>query len=217
VKKTIIYLRCSTFDQSPDIQLNDITSILEPGTKTEIHKEHKSAWKSDSVRPVFDSIAGMIKKNQVRRLYVWDLDRLYRNWKKLAAFMELCKVYNVKLFSFRQQWLNELSKMPDPWNEIMTGLMIKIFGWIAQEESDKKSDRIKNAIRYKDGITVSFNGKPWGRKSLSKQAVNKVLKLHKEGKSIRQIAEIEKVTDINKNQKSISKSAVHKILSNNLT
>ena len=129
--------------------------------------------------------------------------------------MELCKTYNVTIFSYRQEWLNEVSKIPDPWNEIMSDLMIKILGWIGQEESDKKSQRVKNAVRKKNGKTVSYNGNRWGRKPLPKQTIDRVLVLHEQGLSIRQIAAEVKTTDKNKNQKNISKSAVHKILSEN--
>ncbi len=77
-----------------------------------------------------------------------------------------------------------------------------------------KSELIKSSMVKIDGSTFSKYGKEWGRKSLPKQAINKVLQLKKEYKnlSIRDI--VKKVTyyDHNNNKKNISRSAVHKIL-----
>jgi len=40
----------------------------------------------------------------------------------------------------------------------MHDLMLNIMGWIAQDESDKKSKRVKAAIRKENGITKSYKG-----------------------------------------------------------
>jgi len=102
--------------------------------------------------------------------------------------------------------------IPQPFNEIVNDLLISVFGWIAEEESQKKSERIKLAVRKKDGKkTVSYKGNKWGRKSLSKQTVDKVMELHLQGLSLRKIAENVQKWD-NGNSKNISKSVVHKII-----
>jgi len=46
--------------------------------------------------------------------------------------------------------LEEINKIPKPWNDIMFDLLLNIFGWIGEEESTKKSDRIKLSIRKKE-------------------------------------------------------------------
>jgi len=112
-------------------------------------------------------------------------------------------MYKVKLHSSRQQWLEDLHKAPEPWNDIMYDLLINIYGHIAQDESDKKSKRVKAAVRKKDGITKSYKGKKWGRKSLSTNKIRMIIELHKKEKSIRTISK----------ELNISLGVVHKYIS----
>jgi len=85
-------------------------------------------------------------------------------------------------------------------------------GWLAEDESKKKSERIKASVRKKDGKTVSYKGNKWGRKSLSKQAKDKIITLHKEGVSIRNICKQVTYTDKNNSMKNVSVGIVHKTL-----
>ena len=92
--------------------------------------------------------------------------------------------------------------------------MLQIMGWITEEESIKKSNRVKMALRKNiNGITFSHKGNKWGRKTLSKQVTAKVNELNALGLTIRQIAAQVTVYDKHNNGRKISKSAVHKLLS----
>jgi DNA invertase Pin-like site-specific DNA recombinase len=85
-------------------------------------------------------------------------------------------------------------------------MVLDLLGWLAEDESNKKSGRVKNAVRRTLGSpTKSYKGNKWGRKSLSTQKVNKVIELIKiEPKlTIRLIAE----------QSGMSIGSVHKLLS----
>ena len=119
----------------------------------------------------------------------WDLDRLYRNRKKLIEFFELCKMYNCQIHSYRQDWLEQLYKIPEPFNEIMHTLMLNLMGWLGEDESKKRSDRISRAVRKKDGITKSYKGNKWGRR---RKPINEeyILELYKQGYSTYQIAKM---------------------------
>jgi len=210
--RNIITLRTSGKDQNPENQLSD---CLELGkslklSDCEVLEEQKSAFKDDVKREVFDSIIERIKKRQVDNLLCWDLDRLYRDRKKLVAFFELCKIYNCKIYSFRQRWLEELNNIPAPFNDIMHSLMLQIMGWLAFEESSKRSSRILNSVRLtcpncnernagnalvcvkcQTSLTnvkaVSHRGKTWGRRHKPFD-INYILELHKEGLNSYQIA-----------------------------
>lgn len=207
----VAYLRTSTEEQNPENQLSDVKVLASDGA-LEVLVEQQSAWK-DVNRPVFESIIKRIKAGSVSDLYVWDLDRLYRNRLKVAAFLNLCKAYKCKVHSFRQSWLEEINRIPAPWNDIVNDLLVNVFGWIAEEESVKKSERVKAAIRKKDDGTFSYKGNRWGRKPLSKKTISKVLELHKEGLSVRKIASKVIVWDSSRNSRNISVGAVHKIIS----
>lgn len=207
------FIRTSTTEQSPTLQLEDIVKDFSL-TEYQIIEEQDSAYKEQAKRVQFEKLKKLIMSNRVTELYVWDLDRLYRNRKKLVDFLALCKVYNTKVFSFNQRWMQSIQQLQSPFNEIMFEFMLQIMGWLAEDESSKKSKRVKLAIRKSaDGITRSYKGNKWGRKAISKQATSKILELHGQGKSVREIAALVYQYDANSNGRVISKSAVHKIIS----
>lgn len=208
----LIYIRTSTALQTPELQLNDIDS-LNPPADAEVLKEKESAWKENEKRPVFDNIVSLITSGKVKNLFVWDLDRVYRNRKRLVEFLTLCKNYRTQVYSYNQQWLRSIQTIMPPFNEIVYDLMLQILGWIAEEESIKKSNRVKMAVRKEVNGTFSHKGNKWGRKTLPKQTVARIMQLHEAGKSLRQIASDVMVYDRNNNGKPISKSAVHKTIS----
>lgn len=212
--KTIIYLRTSTEEQNPENQLKDCKSLLKDNN-FEVLQEKQSAFKNESKREIFNSIINEIKKSKVENLIVWDLDRIYRNRVKLKQFFELCKIYKCKVHSFRQGWLEELNNIPEPFNEIMHSLMLQIMGWLAEEESRKKSERVKLAVRKVGGITKSYKGNKWGRKSMKKNIDKQIIELKKKGKTMREICKEVYYWDGNNHKKFISIGYVHKLLKNN--
>lgn len=210
-KLIIIYLRTSTEEQNPENQLQDCISINSFG-EYEVIEEKISGWK-DIRREGFKELRLLIKHRKVSHLICWDLDRLYRNRKKLIEFFEYCRLYGCKIHSFRQDWLESINKIPPPWNEIIHDLMLQIMGWLAQEESDKKSKRVKAAMRHTPNGAYSYKGKKWGRKELSTQAINKILELRQQGKSMRNICKEVQYADRNNKMKNVSIGVVHKVLS----
>jgi len=185
----IIYLRTSTEEQNPQNQIIDCQSINKYGECT-VLEEQQSAWK-DNVREreVFQKVLKQIKSGKVEHFIVWSLDRIYRNRKKLIEFFQFCKLYNCKVHSFRQAWFEDLHKMPEPFNEAMYDFMLHILGWIAEEESKLKSERVvASIIKIEGQETTSKMGNIWGRKP-AKININKVLELSEQGLSYREIAD----------------------------
>lgn len=202
--KTIIYLRVSTEEQTAENQLDDCLSLLDPGEDYVVYKENASAWKKEINRPEFKKVIKKLMLPSCNKLIVWDLDRIYRNRVSLVEFFKFCTGYGVMIKSFNQKWLSDIAKYKPPWNEIIYELMIQIMGWIAEEESNKKSKRVRAAItKNKEGRTVSKYGNHWGRKPVSGFKRNRVFKLRSEGYSIRMIA----------SEVGLSVGAVHKVLS----
>ena len=199
--KEEIYLRTSTEEQNPENQLKDCRTLCKTNDPN-IIIEKQSAFK-DKDRPLFEALKERIRKGQVQSLICWDWDRLFRNRIKLKQFFEFCKIYNCEIHSYRQKFFEEFYKIPEPFNDIMQDLFINLLGWMAEDESRKKSDRVK--IAYKN------SKKKWGRKPLE-NVEQRVLELHKEGKSIREISSLVYYWDSSRNKKFVSKSAVHKII-----
>ncbi len=211
MKDTIIYIRTSTDEQTPE---NQIKSCEKLGIgEYELFQDKQSAFTDIKNREGFEKARQLIKRGSIKHFIVWDLDRIYRNRIRLKEFFQYCKLYNCEIHSVNQQWLEELNKIPAPFNEIMHDLMLNLMGWLAEDESKKKSERVKLAIRKTSGgITKSHNGKKWGRKSISKKIKQEILDLRKSGMSIREIADSVFYRDKNSNKKNVSRGYVHKTL-----
>ena len=211
MKETIIYQRVSTEEQNPENQLKDCISINSYG-EYYLFEDRQSAWRDNSFREGFEEVRKLIKSNKIKHLIVWDFDRLYRNRKKFKEFLIFLKVYKTQLHSFRQVWMEELHKIPEPWNEIVYDLLINIWGHLAEDESNRKSDRVKIAVRRNEKGTFSYKGNKWGRKPISVKTRNKVKQLRKLNKSYNEICRLVTYSDKNNNPRNISKGMVFKIL-----
>jgi len=207
-----IYIRTSTEEQEPENQIKEIELIS--GKEYLLFKEKQSAWKDNVDREEFIRLKKEIATNKIKSLYVWDLDRLFRNRKKLIEFFEFCKIHRCNVHSYRQQWLEELNNMPEPFNEIMFNLMLHIMGWLAEEESRKKSERVNLAVVKVDGKkTKSYKGNLWGYHSLGNNVEEKIIELYNQGKKLREIKEKVYYWDKNNNKKYVSLGFVHKLIS----
>jgi len=187
--QTAIYIRTSTIEQNPENQLKDCLSINKYSEHS-VFEEQQSAWKDNlEKREQFKAILEGIKRRQIKHLIVWDLDRIYRNRKKLIEFFAYCKLYGCKIHSFRQGFLETIHTMPPPFDEAIHDFMLHIMGWIAEDDSKRKSDRVKAAVRRKDNHpTQSYKGNRWGRKSIITQKKNLIAEMLGQGKGIRNIA-----------------------------
>lgn len=206
-----LFIRTSTTEQEPTLQINDCCKAFDLYDYVLI-QEKDSAYKENAKRLSFESLKKSIINGKVTELYVWDLDRLFRNRKKLIEFLAMCKSYNTKVLSYNQQWLQAIQQLQAPFDEIMFDFMLSIMGWLSEDESLKKSNRVKLAIKKTTNGTISYKGNKWGRKPMSKQIVNKILELAEAGMSIRNIAKTVQIYDANNNGRPISKSAVHKTI-----
>jgi len=215
MSKNIIYIRTSTEEQNPENQLADCLEITKKYNigDYEVLSDKQSAWKDHIERDSFNKLKKEITAHSVTNLIVWDLDRIYRNMKNLVGFFEFCKINKCKILSYRQDWLNQISEMPTPWDEIIQKLMIQIMGWIAQEESNKKSQRVKASIRTApDGSKTSYKGNKWGKPEIKDKVREEILKLRNEGKSLRDINKEIYYWTKSGNKKFVSLGFVHKVL-----
>lgn len=215
VLMNIIYIRTSTEDQEPKLQIDSCKKLF-PDEEFILLEDKQSAFTEKRNRKGFERAKTLIKNQRIDKFIAWDLDRIYRNRKRLKEFFGYCKLYKTSIYSNNQQWLNKLARIPEPFNEIVHGLMLDIMGWLAEDESKKKSDRIKLAIRKEDGKTKSYKGNDWGRpKKVTQRYENDVLRLHRQGMSIRNIAQSIWIWDKYGNKKFIGRGTVHKILLKN--
>lgn len=203
-----MYIRTSTEDQEPENQIKDIETIS--GKDYVLFQDKQSAWRDDKERPSFEKLKKEIQFNKVKELYVWDWDRLFRNRKKLKDFFQFCTLYKCSIHSFRQAFYEDFYKIPSPFNEIVQNIVLDLLGWIAEDESKKKSDRVKLAVRKEGGITKSYKGNKWGRKSL--KIDKNIIDLYNQGKSMRDITKEIYYWDKSRHKKFVSLGYVHKVI-----
>jgi DNA invertase Pin-like site-specific DNA recombinase len=204
----IIYCRVSTDRkgdnaQSPELQIEPCVNTFPETNVAEIHIERKSAYKDNVKRPVLEAIMTRVKMGEVESITVFDLDRLFRNRQKLAHFFDFCREHKCKIQSVNQKWLSDIHNIkPEAVAEMVLGIMTQLFGYLGQEESYKKSERIKMAVVKDQGSkTKSYKGNEWGRKGdLTEEAVEKMIEMRKSGFTLRQIAAQTKRYDPNKQE-----------------
>lgn len=188
MKVKAIYIRTSTEEQEPETQIREIETIS--GTEYTLFQDKQSAWKELKERENFEKLKIQIKNGSITDLYVWDWDRLFRNRLRLKEFFQFCNIHNCNIHSYRQKFFEEFYKIPKPFDEIMQDLFLNLLGWMAEDESDKRSDRVKKAVVKEEGMkTVSYKGNKWGRKALHTNKI-RVLQEHlDQNLSYRQVAE----------------------------
>ena len=76
----------------------------------------------------------------------------------------------------------------------MQELFLNLLGWMAEDESIKKSERVKASIRKKNGKTVSRSGKKWGRPSTHTNKKKIVWDYRDSGRSLREISKLTKLS-----------------------
>ncbi len=217
MEKAIIYLRTSTDDQHPENQEKECLEFAKNrGYEVkEIMLEKLSGFKQID-RPKYEKIKEMARKGEIKAVIVWALDRWVRNRDTLIEDTTILRNYGCKIHSVKEAWLEAINiegALGKTVQEFLLGLM----GSMGEMESQRKSERVRLAVRKKDGVTKSYKGNKWGRKNLSKQTIAKVLQLKKDNPkiSIREIASQVIYYDKHNNAKNISRSAVHKILEEN--
>lgn len=190
--RAAIYLRTSTEEQNPENQKKDCIELAQRLRikDYEVFEEQKSAFKDNVERPIFNKILEDIRKGRLNALIVWDYDRLFRNRIKTVEFIRNYSKLGLKVFSYRQQWFEEIAKIPPPWNEMMNDLLLQVVAWMAEEESRKKSERVKLAVR-KNGKepTTSYRGNKWGRPKTHTNKIKVIKELRRQGLNYRQIKE----------------------------
>lgn len=221
--KAFFYLRVSTDDKGQEAE-NQVAGCFEYASKLGavssmdeviVVKEEISAWRND-VRPVFKDLIERARKERVQYIFTFDYDRIYRDRVKLFSTIKNYSKFGVKILSYRQQWLQEILAVPEPFNEIFYDFLLQIVGWIAEEESNKRSDRVKAAYNRRKLGREQFGKKViWGRKSKEEPdviALVQSLRAENPKISIRDLAL--RISEVRGGgDRSVSRSVVHRILS----
>jgi len=202
--ENIIFLRVSSQEQDEKQQLEPILKEFNLNKdKCLIINEKQSAFKEEKEhkRDGLKQLKKELAKKQYKKLFVFALDRLFRNRTKQKEFLEFLKLNDIELYSYSQKFLNDIYKIPKPYNEIVYNLLIEVFGHMAEEESRIKSLRVKKAYDSKNCNT-------WGRpKKINNK--EKIVKYYNEVKSLRKTATEFKIS-LGSVQKIIKEETINK-------
>jgi len=195
-----IYCRVSTESQDESIQIPACEQYArELGLNVvEVIQEKISAFKN----PDRESIK---KLSSYPHIILFDYSRLFRNRIKFIEAMRYFSLRGTKIHSVREGWVEQLHKIPAPFNEILYDLMLQVVGWMAEEESKRRSDRVRLAFQNKE------EGLHWGR--LPKSIDMERLKESYDPNSLRGTARV--YNEIFKGKNRISYVTVKKIIDKN--
>lgn len=202
--KCVIYLRTSTSEQFPEKQKQECVMFAEArGYQVDgIFQEQLSGFK-DIIRPQYELVKEKARKGEVQAVICWALDRWVRNRDTLLDDVTILRNYGVKLHSVKEAWLEAIN-IDGALGKTIQDFLLGLIGSLAEMESQRKSERTKMAYENRTGR--------WGRKNLSDQTRQAIIEEHKQGKSINQICAKVLYYDRNRNEKHVSRGAVHKII-----
>lgn len=170
--KVALYVRVSTYEQNPDMQLKELRDYC-LRMKYDIYREYTDIGESGAKtsRPQFNLFMEDMRKRLFDAVLVWKLDRMGRSLLHLLQIMEELKAKNIDFISYSQN-LNTMDS---------TGkLLFNIIGSFAEFERDIIRERVL-AGKRKSVIKQ-------GRKPLQINR-HEVHRLREEGKTLEQIGD----------------------------
>jgi len=157
--KVAAYLRVSTQEQTTVNQLPAIEAwVMSRGHElSEVYQENESAWRNGHQRELARLLSDLRSgRRKYDILLCWSLDRLTRSG--IAAILTLVntfKKYGCQVISIQESWTEQAGPMAE--------LLFSITAWVAEFESQRKSERVKagQARAIKEGKRL---GRPAGSK-----------------------------------------------------
>src|ERR1041384_582520 len=128
--------------QDPENQLGPLRKTA-PKVGLEVVRELSlklSAWDELEARDVWQQIIQAVTETGADTLMVWAADRFCRGGPRemLNRIFELEKHYGVHLYSYQEPFLSTATADPH-----MREILVALFAWVAQQESQRKSERLR--------------------------------------------------------------------------
>ena len=157
IARVAVYLRVSTKQQSTDNQLPQLEKwVADRGHKlVAVYSENESAWISGHQRELAH-LAQDARRGRFNVVLTWSLDRLSRQGSlAILSLVHKLSTYGVRVISLQESW----TEAPGDLAEILYA----IAGWVAQMESQRRSERTKAGLARARGAGVRL-GRPPGAK-----------------------------------------------------
>jgi DNA invertase Pin-like site-specific DNA recombinase len=172
-----LYARVSTDEQTAANQLPDIEQLCagRPGW-TITHRYIETVSGAARVRPELARMLADAHAGRFKAVVIWALDRLGRGGiAESVGIVQQLDERGVQLVSVRESWLD----MTGP----TRGLLVAVFGWVAQQERERLRERI-NAGLARARAKGTKSGKAIGRPPIPSHVLERGLKLVAEGKTL---------------------------------
>jgi DNA invertase Pin-like site-specific DNA recombinase len=153
-KRCAVWLRVSTDDQNSDNQIPDVEQLVAHRGLQEVARYVVSDSASQPGPEYKAALAALLADAHAGRfdvLVVWAADRLSREGiEALLRIVRQLRESGCALISVQEPWLNG--------SDATTELLLAIAGWVAGQDSKRRSERIKAGL-----ATRKAHGLPVGR------------------------------------------------------
>jgi len=183
--KVAIYVRVSTKHQKPESQIEPCKNFCER-KNYEVQDifvdKARSAYKNVK-RPGYEKVMKLVKGRKIEHVVVWSIDRFTRRGpEEFRNTIQYMTFYNVKFHSVKEDWIETINT-DNTIGKIMRDFTLSILSWMAESESQRRSERIHASEKYQKAKDKGLVG----RSTLPDEIVQKVISKLKQGKSYRQI------------------------------
>lgn len=188
--RALLFARVSTSDrgqttESQLLALRDTAKRLGWEIVGELPTE-VSAWNKDSARAVRKQALSAIRKQRADILAVWSLDRICRSGIRdsFALLAELEQHLGVAFYSYQEPFLSTATA-----DQATRPLLLSLFAWMAEQESARKSERIRAYAELKRQHCYAIGSVPkWARgRMVTNAQINEIHILSESDFSIRDI------------------------------
>ena len=166
------YARTSTQQQRMGLE-DQIQKLQESGCKT-VFNERISSRKSASERPQLQAVLTVLEKGDM--LVLTRLDRLARTMQETISIMQ--DLQDRGVFVKTLDGLIDTEKM-----QMMAPLVVGLLAGLANVERNLIIERQKESVEYRRRTGGNLGGRP----TLEKAKINNIIKLRREGNSLRKI------------------------------
>lgn len=169
-KLDIIYLRVSTKNTGQDEtdQIHDIVKSFDLDLdKCIVISARESAyqqWKQKTrklniIKTIFEEFMPYDKI-----LYVWSLDRIYRDQDNIVEFFQYLGKRNGMIISHQQKFLHQLKNTAGGMGKALYNFMIEVYGWVGETESKDKGEKLLKSLHKKKDRLYTNKGNLYGGK-----------------------------------------------------
>jgi DNA invertase Pin-like site-specific DNA recombinase len=189
-RRVALFARVSTEDRGQDTQsqllaLRAVAVRFDWQVVAEVPLEI-SAWNEKTAADVRRKALSAVREHRADILAVWALDRICRAGipEAFSLLSELEQHLGAAFYSYQEPFLSTATADP-----AMRSLLLALFAWMAEQESRRKSERVKARVvsKRQRGAAIGQRGK-WGRGCLPTEGdMERVRALAASGRSLRAI------------------------------